>query len=628
MASDTPPVEEYGYGREPWAAERDEPFLGWLAWFLRACGFVVAACGRVAEGLIAVAVDPSRAWARWLVWRDRHVPKPAVWDPAEARSPHLFAYRPTTADIALPACLTRLDLYAAALWLGRLREWRWESWQWRPAFSLGALGPMAEDFVRQAAMWLGRFTTAAGSAFTTATTRRVGAAAPFRPVGRDRFVNASGVDGWWLAGCASGLTALLLIALLFREGVVGTFVAETDPPPADAPPATAAVADTFGGLPPVREVAPPVPDEPLPVELAADPPSASLAVVAAESDVVTEPPTPPTPEIDRLVTRAVRAFDGSPLGDDWLAAAEPFGMRRPRATPSLRRVGFDDAVAPLAPLPGPSELKSAVTEGSRDVRVTVTRREAGAAVAGRPHTYELLVRNDGAAAVDGFAVAERLGAGAELIETDPPARVTEDTLSWRLDRLAAGESRTLSVTVLIEEPAAPLVAAAAVRSVVSAGAATDAVAGRLRLVLTLPERVAAGGVCPTRLTVLNSGAVPLDGVTLRGELPAGLVGEDGRGGLAFMVGKLAAGERASRDLEWRVAEDVSVEQVGGSLRAASAEGVVEDLDWSVAITAPRPREVREARSAPRPSRRFVCIAPPVFVASPLPVATVGVPLAF
>ncbi|MEM1062533.1 MAG: hypothetical protein AAGJ97_09440, partial [Planctomycetota bacterium] len=161
------------------------------------------------------------------------------------------------------------------------------------------------------------------------------------------------------------------------------------------------------------------------------------------------------------------------------------------------------------------------------------------------------------------------------------------------------------VTVLPTDGGRTLVGAAVVRSVVSAGAASDAVAGALRIVLTLPERVELGGACVGRLTVANVGEVSLSGVNIAGELPEGLKTAGDLDAFAAELGTLGPGQTTTRELPLDVAVGSDAGEVGGFLRAESAEGVVEYLGWSIALTPPR----SEPRTARRPEPDPVTAAP-------------------
>lgn len=82
---------------------------------------------------------------------------------------------------------------------------------------------------------------------------------------------------------------------------------------------------------------------------------------------------------------------------------------------------------------------------------TVTKTGPARAVAGTTVTYRITVRNRGAAALGGLAVADDLPAGMSLAKVPAGSRLRGGRLVWTLGPLGAGRARTLAVRVRIDD---------------------------------------------------------------------------------------------------------------------------------------------------------------------------------
>jgi uncharacterized repeat protein (TIGR01451 family) len=166
---------------------------------------------------------------------------------------------------------------------------------------------------------------------------------------------------------------------------------------------------------------------------------------------------------------------------------------------------------------------------------------------GKPLTYEIVVRNTGAAAAAAVRVEDEVPAGARCLGAEPRPEVHGDRLIWNLGSLEPGAERRLKVEL---QPAGEgeLTSTASVTFAASAPVRTRITRPRLTLAMTGPERVQVGDAADFQLQVSNPGTGPATGVVLAARLPAGLQHPQGDF-IQADLGTLAPGETRSVTLQ-------------------------------------------------------------------------------
>ena len=308
----------------------------------------------------------------------------------------------------------------------------------------------------------------------------------------------------------------------------------------------------------------------------------------------------PVPGPDRRVVPA-GLNPGFDPPDGWEVPAEHL-RPAPRRGGGLRDDGLRDERATSAIGPAPSGTPD-VAAGAAFPGVTLTRTRptfAGDAAAdGTPLVrYVLTVRNTGTADTAAVRLTER-PRNLRPADADPPADYDGRDLTWDLGRLAAGDAR--SVTVFAEPEGfaeegryggGRIVPAdhggrATVTPVVTLASETEAVAApvpALRVTTAGPRRARAGEEVELRITVRNTGDVPLSGVTVRADVPDGLDHPDGRR-VVSRVGALAPGEMRTVLLIGRAVRSGTV---AGVATVTSAEGAGERVDLTLDVDPARP----------------------------------------
>lgn len=235
------------------------------------------------------------------------------------------------------------------------------------------------------------------------------------------------------------------------------------------------------------------------------------------------------------------------------------GEAKPAPTPTAATAELKAPAAPLL-VPVPANLGAdavlpppEATPATAAPTLSCEKTGPATATVGRPWTYQIVLRNLGAVALQQVRVEDTLPADAHLVSTEPKGEQTGNCVSWNLGTLEPGGQRRLEVT-LQPSHEGPLTQAATatftISSTVSSSLSTNILPapGRLALTLTGPERVATGGRATFRLIVANAGPGPLTGVVLRDRLPPGLQHPQGEF-LEADVGKLAPAQSKQVTLE-------------------------------------------------------------------------------
>ncbi|MFO1094749.1 MAG: hypothetical protein U0992_15800 [Planctomycetaceae bacterium] len=144
--------------------------------------------------------------------------------------------------------------------------------------------------------------------------------------------------------------------------------------------------------------------------------------------------------------------------DDWTTAAPRPAARMAAVMPYYLRVGrtieFKDLVAAISASETPALL--ADDEFTGDLHVTIDRSSATLTDSGLL-AYTLHVQNLGPTAIDHVRVIETVPQAEHVVNTVPPATVTDDgAFVWELDHLAGAETRDLQVMLDPQQVSGPI----------------------------------------------------------------------------------------------------------------------------------------------------------------------------
>lgn len=144
--------------------------------------------------------------------------------------------------------------------------------------------------------------------------------------------------------------------------------------------------------------------------------------------------------------------------DDWTTAAPRPAARMAAVMPYYLRVGrtieFKDLVAAISASETPALL--ADDEFTGDLHVTIDRSSATLTDSGLL-AYTLHVQNLGTTAIDHVRVIETVPQAEHVVNTVPPATVTDDgAFVWELDHLAGAETRDLQVMLDPQQVSGPI----------------------------------------------------------------------------------------------------------------------------------------------------------------------------
>ncbi len=175
------------------------------------------------------------------------------------------------------------------------------------------------------------------------------------------------------------------------------------------------------------------------------------------------------------------------------------------------------ATARLQWTDGAAKLPSATTTGGErpdaaQVSLDVTMPKAVGV--GRDVTATITLANAGRRDSQPLTVKATVPDGVEILRIEPPAvRRSGNSLAWALERLAGGESQEFAITLRSKERGSLTLTASAesadgLRAEQRVGTSVDA-AG-LKLAIDAPATAATGGTLPVRVTVTNTGSVPVE----------------------------------------------------------------------------------------------------------------------
>ncbi len=178
--------------------------------------------------------------------------------------------------------------------------------------------------------------------------------------------------------------------------------------------------------------------------------------------------------------------------------------------------------------------------------LTITKTGPGQANLGQDFSYDMVVRNPGDGAATGVVVTDTLPSGLSFVSALPTATVSGQVLTWNLGTMNAGASSTLKITVKgrtagLQENV--VVVNSAEKSTATARASTLILAPSVFITKTGPSAIPSGFTRTYKLSVTNTGATPLNDVTVADELPAGL---------SYQSSTPAGGVVAGKRVTWNV----------------------------------------------------------------------------
>jgi uncharacterized repeat protein (TIGR01451 family) len=328
---------------------------------------------------------------------------------------------------------------------------------------------------------------------------------------------------------------------------------------------------------------------------------------AAQSQLEPPPPVPQNrPQSSQVYGGTYRQSFGTPNqpvlpqnnpNTQWPQPPAPTYTARPQAMPQNPATGpvmpatanSRTALNPLATV-APSAVQPANYSpqptyaghtpgqgGSQSPSLLVEKRAPESILFGQPLSYEIVIRNQGAAPVYHVRVEDELPQGVRYLGGDPMAEMGQNRLGWLVGTLEPNGERRMRVD-LQPHGEGEIRSIASVTFTTAAVMRTQVVQPRLMVAVRAPEQAIAGENVPFQILVSNPGTGPINGLMLRGKLTPGLQHPQGAVVEAEM-GSLAPGETKPVTL--------TVKAVGGGAQmaeiSASADGLESAARASVKV---------------------------------------------
>jgi uncharacterized repeat protein (TIGR01451 family) len=194
--------------------------------------------------------------------------------------------------------------------------------------------------------------------------------------------------------------------------------------------------------------------------------------------------------------------------------------------------------------PTPDQVKPntpAVPSGNRvNPSVSIETVAPESTAFGQPVSYEIVVKNTGAASVTHVRVDEEIGAGTKFVGAEPAGEMNGDKLLWMLGSLNAGEEKRIKVSV---KPGNEGDLQTKPRVSYSVSTAMHVRITRPNIVVTVtgPESAQVGDETPLQIQVSNNGTGDASKVMLKAVLTDGLKHPEGND-IQAMLDHLAPGQ--------------------------------------------------------------------------------------
>ncbi|MCG6156204.1 hypothetical protein [Rubinisphaera margarita] len=182
-----------------------------------------------------------------------------------------------------------------------------------------------------------------------------------------------------------------------------------------------------------------------------------------------------------------------------------------------------------------------VPSGSRDTVLTTTRPSQRSSqqvklmkkvpahtTAGQPLIYVLELVNDGSRHIDQLLITEHLADLSCVLETQPPATMVDDQLTWTIEDLAPHETRVLTITCDATSGGATFTSQSSLEVVETLAAATRVFVPDVTVEITVPVRVEQGQEFEAQFSVRNNSDKTFRPSDMSIELVRGLEVKQGR----------------------------------------------------------------------------------------------------
>jgi len=236
----------------------------------------------------------------------------------------------------------------------------------------------------------------------------------------------------------------------------------------------------------------------------------------------------------------------------------------------------------------------------------VIRKDAPTtATLGKPMIYSMTVENRGKVNAAEVTVEDAVPQGCELVGSNPQAEQTGTQLVWKLGRIEAGASKVIKVKVIPREEGdigtvARVISVAETSSEIVPMSREELrpalVPGKLRLVVTGPERVRVGETATFKFKLSNPTDAPVSGVNLQNIVPVGFRHQDGND-VSYPVETLAARETIEVPLEL---EAVRAGQYVNRSIIKSGDRIVTETETRIEVQETRGLRVETSDAASMP----------------------------
>lgn len=184
-----------------------------------------------------------------------------------------------------------------------------------------------------------------------------------------------------------------------------------------------------------------------------------------------------------------------------------------------------------------AQTDSAVIDGGV---VTVDKRVPTEATIGEQYTVTMTVRAK--TAVTDVLITDEIPTGAGYVRSEPAAHVDGNALAWHFAAMAAGDTRTISITLLAKN-FGDLSSCATVKAVPACCLSTMVGRPGIDISVSSPDRAPQGSTVTHMLKIHNPGTALTRQVVITTELPDGLEHDNRTRTQTWEVGELAAGAR-------------------------------------------------------------------------------------
>ncbi len=253
----------------------------------------------------------------------------------------------------------------------------------------------------------------------------------------------------------------------------------------------------------------------------------------------------------------------------------------PRTTPSALNRSARTTTTTTTDRPTPGQASS--TSGTPSVSVEWVKH--GEINVGQECSCDLLVKNTGKISARAVVVDATFPSSVRLTQANPEPAVVADHLEWSIPELAAGEERTIHIS-MIPSQRGDLATTAHVRFTGTAASVFKVAEPLLKITTTAPNEVIIGDPLVQTVTLTNPGTGVAQHVKIQIAAPEGL--EATRGDRAAIeIGSLNPGESRTMRLSFTAIaggeQTLSVEATADSGLSESAEATVNVIAPSLSL---------------------------------------------